>query len=231
MVIRLLKFCRTKYLLYKQRKKCNFIGQVIIDKNVYLEGKNRIADKTKVINSKIGFASYLGERCFICNTNIGRYCCVANDVRIINGTHPTNTYVSVHPAFYSTGKQSGFSFVEEDKFKENKYLCEKNKISVIIGNDVWIGEGVRILEGIRIGDGAIVAAGAVVTHDVDNYDIVGGVPAKKIKQRFEKCEIDFLRRFKWWDKDYEWLRKHANDFCDIKTFIFLNEKNGEENDE
>ena len=56
---------------------------------------------------------------------------------------------------------------------------------VIIGDDVWIGDRVTILPGVNIGNGSIIAAGAVVTHDVPEYSIVGGVPAKIIKKRLQ----------------------------------------------
>lgn len=54
---------------------------------------------------------------------------------------------------------------------------------IIIGNDVWIGQRVMIMPGVEIGDGAIIAAGAVVSKNVAPYTIVGGIPAKLIKQR------------------------------------------------
>jgi len=54
---------------------------------------------------------------------------------------------------------------------------------VIIEDDVWIGARVIILPGVRIKQGSIISAGAVVTKDVDEYQIVGGVPAKVIKSR------------------------------------------------
>ena len=57
---------------------------------------------------------------------------------------------------------------------------------VYIGNDVWIGDRALILPGVHIGDGSIIAAGAVVTKDVSPYSIVAGVPARKIRDRFEK---------------------------------------------
>lgn len=52
---------------------------------------------------------------------------------------------------------------------------------IVIGKDVWIGTNATILPGVSIGDGAIIAAGAVVTKDVETQVIVGGVPARKIK--------------------------------------------------
>lgn len=54
---------------------------------------------------------------------------------------------------------------------------------VIIGDDVWIGAGSIILAGVSIGRGAVIAAGSVVNHDVPEYAIAGGVPAKLIKSR------------------------------------------------
>lgn len=54
---------------------------------------------------------------------------------------------------------------------------------VSIGNDVWIGAHAVITSGVIIGDYAVIAAGAVVTHDVEPYQIVGGVPAKVIGNR------------------------------------------------
>lgn len=56
----------------------------------------------------------------------------------------------------------------------------------IIGDDVWIGHGAIILGGVNIGKGSIIAAGAVVTKDFPNYSIIGGNPARVIKQRFDQ---------------------------------------------
>ena len=87
-----------------------------------------------------------------------------------------------------------------------------------IGNDVWIGEDVKILGGVTIGDGALVAAGAVVIRDVPPYTIVGGVPAKVIKSRFEPSQVEFLLKFQWWNKDEDWIKNNVEKFQDITQF-------------
>lgn len=64
----------------------------------------------------------------------------------------------------------------------NRQGVQKSR-PIFIGNDVWIGQRVIVLPGIRIGNGVIIGAGAVVTHDVRDYDVVAGNPAKVIRNR------------------------------------------------
>ena len=59
---------------------------------------------------------------------------------------------------------------------------------IVVGNDVWVGNGCTILGGVTIGDGAVIAAGAVVTKDVPPCEVWGGVPARKLKDRFKNIE-------------------------------------------
>jgi len=77
-------------------------------------------------------------------------------------------------------------------FKQiNKPMSSQNHIlkPVVIGNDVWIGTHAVIKAGVKIGKGAVISAGAVVTRDVDDYQIVGGVPAKVIGNREEQAVL------------------------------------------
>ena len=76
-----------------------------------------------------------------------------------------------------------------------------------------------MISGVHIGDGAIIAAGAVVTKDVPPYAIVAGVPAKVVRYRFEKEQIEVLEQIKWWNKDEEWILKNVDRFKDIDSFI------------
>ena len=73
-------------------------------------------------------------------------------------------------------------------------------------NDVWIGYEAVIMAGVHIGNGAIIAARAVVTKDVPPYTIVGGVPARPIRKRFDEEVIQKLETLKWWDWSAEKIR-------------------------
>ncbi|MES9994646.1 CatB-related O-acetyltransferase [Desulfovibrio aminophilus] len=83
-----------------------------------------------------------------------------------------------------------------------------NKGDIVVGNDVWIGYQAVILSGVRIGDGAIIGARAVVTKDVQPYAIVGGVPAKEIRKRFDDKTLGKLLELRWWDWPYERIKSN-----------------------
>ena len=83
-----------------------------------------------------------------------------------------------------------------------------NRGDIVNGNDVWIGYEAVVLAGVTIGDGAIIGARAVVTRDVLPYTIVGGVPAKPIRKRFDERSIDKLLALRWWDWPQEKILQH-----------------------
>lgn len=98
-----------------------------------------------------------------------------------------------------------------------------NHGDIIIGNDVWIGYEAVIMSGIKIGDGAIIGTRAVVTKDVEPYTIVGGVPAKEIRKRFDDETISKLKDIRWWDWDYEKIKSNIQAITsgDVETLMKL----------
>ena len=87
----------------------------------------------------------------------------------------------------------------------------------MVDNDVWIGYGATILSGVHIGQGAVIAAGAVVTKDVPPYAIVGGVPAKVIKYRFEESTIKDLLMIDYTKLTKEMIEQHVNNLYEPLT--------------
>lgn len=159
--------------------------------------------------------------------SIGRYCSINGTAKIYNN-HPMES-VTTHPMldnllFYPWEVfedriryiQTYGTHHENAEFDNSRI---RNNRPVVIGNDVWIGANVIILPGVNIGDGAIVAAGAVVTKDVAPYAIVGGVPAKTIRYRFEKNMIEKFLEIKWWNWEIEEIEKHIELFYQPAEFI------------
>lgn len=116
---------------------------------------------------------------------IGKFCSIADGVKFVFGEHRTDL-VSTFP-FHAIC------------FDGEPHSEARSKGKIVIENDVWIGANAMILSGVKIGNGAVVAAGSVVTKDVPPYAIVGGVPAKIIRYRFSRDEIDTLLKICWWE--------------------------------
>ena len=105
---------------------------------------------------------------------------------------------------------------DDDAFFENR----KARM-VTIGHDVWVGHGATILSGVTIGNGAIIGAGSVVTHDVEPYTIVAGIPEKEIRTRFSGKISEGLEKSAWWDWDHDTLKARIDDFRDVNRFVTL----------
>jgi acetyltransferase-like isoleucine patch superfamily enzyme len=151
--------------------------------------------------------------------SVGSFCSIAPGVTFAGVNHPL-TRITTHPSTY----RSRFNFIYVDK-TDVQISPDKNK-KVIIGNDVWIGTKSMILPSVKIGDGAVVAAGSVVTKNVEPYSIVGGVPAKLIRYRFNEDTIKILLKSKWWsmeDKDIKELY-HKLGYNSVNNIDDVNEE-------
>ena len=182
-----------------------------------LEGMNRIFHRT-TFHGRLGYGSYIGNNCHL-SADIGRYTSIAPLVRCNGGRHPyTLPFVTTAPCFFSLNKthvQNGSTFATKQVFDEVAYYDEERKILVKIGNDCWIGEGAFLVGGIEIGDGAVILAHAVVTKNVPPYAIVGGVPARVLRYRYDDETIAFLQKIQWWNNSPSWFKEHWELLCDM----------------
>ena len=123
---------------------------------------------------------------------IGKFCSIACGARFL-----------FNSANHTLGSLANYTFPlffeEWELDRADVTAAWDNKGNIVIGNDVWIGYEAVIMAGVRIGDGAIIAARAVVTRDVPPYTIVGGVPAKTIRPRFDDRTTARLLELQWWN--------------------------------
>lgn len=131
---------------------------------------------------------------------IGKFCAIAHGTKfIMNGANHQMSGISTYPF-------SIFGNGWEKVTPESADLPYKG--DTVVGNDVWIGYDALIMPGVQIGNGAIIASRSVVVNDVPAYTIVGGNPAKPIKQRFTAEVTSVLESIAWWDWPIEKITRH-----------------------
>lgn len=146
--------------------------------------------------------------------DIGRYCSIARGTHIVNGNHPIAS-VTTNPYHFS-------KFYQQHLPDDLKYTGPEKEFSrgygrVKIGNDVWIGGHCIIRSGVSIGDGSVLASGSVIVKDVPPYSIVGGNPARLIRERFPREIIDRFLDLEFWSYDPRGFRDI--DMFDIEKFL------------
>lgn len=131
---------------------------------------------------------------------VGKFCSIACGAKFIftSANHTMNS-LSTYPF--------PLFFEEWDLSVSEITTAWDNKGDIVIGNDVWIGYEAVVMSGVHIGNGAIIGTRAVVTKDVEPYTIVGGVPAKPIRKRFDDETIVRLKALRWWDLPKEQLKR------------------------
>lgn len=177
---------------------------------VYL--KNVVTDPNISIGDYTMYNDFTHDPCDFQNNNvlyhyqvnhdrltIGKFCSIACGAKFI--------FTSANHSLKSLSTYPFPIFFEEWNLDvTNITQAWDNKGDITIGNDVWIGYEAVILSGITIGDGAIIGSRALVTKDIPPYTIVGGVPAKTIRKRFDDVTVARLLELKWWDWSKERIK-------------------------
>lgn len=173
-----------------------------------------IGARSRVSEAVLDDYSYMGIDCEIWCAEIGKFSNIASHVRINATNHPT-WRATLHHFTYRAGDYW------PDAEHESEFFDWRRGNRVKIGHDTWLGHGSTILPGVTVGNGAVIGAGAVVSKDVAPYTIVGGVPARLIRERFDAATGNRLDRLAWWDWSHERLRQALDDFrsLDIEAFL------------
>jgi acetyltransferase-like isoleucine patch superfamily enzyme len=165
--------------------------------------------------SSIRSGGYMRSNVFMGrHSGIGYRCTIAAGMHNFSGVSINPDTIMARESNY-TDEELAHLEISRDRIS-SKVM---NSRPVIIGNDVYLGDGIIVMPGVTIGDGAVVAANAVVTSDVEPYTIVGGIPAKKIRDRFPDDVKQALLKTRWWNAKLEVLKTLPVD----NVFKFIDE--------
>ena len=182
------------------------VGNDTVVQSSVLEGNISINRRNFINRSNIGKYTYTGLNTSIRSSQVGRFCSISWNVSIGGGDHPNDRVTNC--------TISRFHMLDSREWGNlsNKALATtyRNQKKCTIGNDVLISSNAVILRDVVVGNGAVIGAGAVVTKDVEPYSVVAGVPAKKIKMRFDDKTIAALEEIQWWNWPTETIRENLD---------------------
>ena len=179
-IISKFKGIRDLYLVRVKWRKHSISKRFHAGKRVWFGERNRIT---------IGTDCYIGRESQIgCDATLGNYVMFGNRVALV-GRYDHNY------------QQIGMPSRKASHVRDSDYHWKGTDLEVKIEDDVWIGYGSVILSGVSLGQGSIIAAGSVVTRDVEPFTIYGGVPAKKIADRFNN-ESDLNEHIRLYKMNY-----------------------------
>jgi len=182
------------------------LGKEATLSNVHFGAYTEIGDFCYMENTQLGDFSYCGQFCFMQNAVVGKFSNIAAAVRLGPTMHPMDRPTLHH----FTYRRVLFGMAGEDDLE---FFRERESRILRIGHDTWLGHGVIVMPGVTVGNGAVIGSGAVVTRDVAPWTIVGGVPARLIRRRFDSTLSDALDAIAWWDWPVELIRERFDDFC------------------
>ncbi len=173
------------------------------DQSIVLESRfeSNIAINRRnfIQQSNLGCFTYTGPNTMIRAVEVGKFCSISWNVSLGGKNH--------HYDRVTNSTEWAFHNLCGSK-PEGRFEYGAGHQPCVIGNDVWIAANVVVLRGVKIGNGAVIGAGAIVTKDVEPYSIVAGVPAKKLKKRFDEDTIVVLQEVAWWDWPVEVIREN-----------------------
>ncbi|WP_353645464.1 DapH/DapD/GlmU-related protein [Mesorhizobium sp. WSM2239] len=162
----------------------------------------------------LGDFSYFERHAEAIYTTIGKFCSIAANTRINALEHPLER-LTTHKVSYRPNEYFRYLGVDA-AFKQRRQAK-----AVTIGHDVWVGHGAVIMPGVTIGNGAVIGTNAVVTRDVGAYEIVAGVPARRLRLRFPPEISACIERLAWWDWPVAKLADAVPDMQALSIEAFL----------
>lgn len=158
-----------------------------------------VLDHVLAMSSRVGRYTIVGPRASLFWADLGPFTSLAEKVT-----------VGAMPHYPERATTHGFPLGSCYRIAEEDALPERPRTTV--GADVWLSTNVVVRAGVRIGHGAVAGAGSIITRDVDDYEVVVGVPARRLRMRFSDDIISRLLRMRWWEWPPARLRENVDLF-------------------